>query len=811
MVNFTVRDEQCYHCGLPIPPHIQLQVSILQTPRSMCCAGCAAVASAIVENGLEAYYQHRSQPAHTATELIPQALQQLEHFDHPAVQQSFVIEQSASIKQASLILQGITCAACVWLNERHLKQLQGVLQVSVNYTSHRARITWDNNIIALSHILAEIQKLGYEAHPFSAQQQEALRQQQRKQDFRRLAVAGLSAGQVMMIAVALYAGANQGLELATGQLLRWFSLVLSVPAISYAAWPFYRAAWRSLKRRSLSMDVPVSLGLLTGFAGSVWATINATGAVYFDTLTMLIFFLLGTRYLERNAREKSIEAAENLLRLTPALANKVSLDLHGETSQQLVTVSSLKIQDQILIKPGESIAADGRIVSGNSSVDESLLTGESRALPKKIGDMVYAGSINYESPITISISALAENTLLAGIARLLDRAQAEKPRLAQMADRIGAWFTSALLIAVCLIAAFWVQHDASRMLEIVLTVLVVSCPCALSLAAPAAFAAAGSHLVQRGVLLTRGHALETLAKTTHMVFDKTGTLSLGQPSLMASHTYGELSAEQCLQIAASLEQHSEHSIAHSLIAAAQHLPLLPIHHAQNIPGQGVIGEIAGLSYQLGNAQLHAQYQDKLQSPNITAGASQIWLMQGEHLLASFILSDQAKADTTQLLSSLQTQGLRISLLSGDSVEAVAHFAEQHGIERWRGACSPQGKLDYIRQLQAQGEVVCMVGDGINDAPVLAGAQVSIAMGHGTQMARASGDIVLLSEHLIEISKAVTTSRLGLQIIRQNFIWAAAYNLFALPFAACGLISPWLAAIGMSVSSLIVVLNALRLR
>ncbi|HZV98333.1 MAG TPA: heavy metal translocating P-type ATPase metal-binding domain-containing protein, partial [Methylophilaceae bacterium] len=305
----------CYHCGLPVLPNVNFSLTILGQARKMCCQGCQAVAEAIVQNGLQDYYTYRTELPKTPDQLVPEELRQLALYDHPEVQKSFVFKEHGELNQASLILEGITCAACIWLNERHLKQLPGVYEVAFNYASHRARISWDDSRIKLSTILAEIHKLGYHAHPFSAQQQDALRQQQRKADFRRLAVAGLSAAQVMMIAVAFYAGPEQGLEPATEQFLRWFSLVASIPAMFYAAVPFYYAAWRGLVNRRIGMDVPIVLGLLTGFAGSVWATLQGQGHVYYDTLTMLVFFLLTTRYLERNAREKSIEAAENLLRL----------------------------------------------------------------------------------------------------------------------------------------------------------------------------------------------------------------------------------------------------------------------------------------------------------------------------------------------------------------------------------------------------------------------------------------------------------------------------------------------------------------
>ncbi|GBG15541.1 Cu2+-exporting ATPase [Novimethylophilus kurashikiensis] len=794
----------CYHCGLPVPADTDFKITILEVPREMCCHGCMAVAESIVENGLDDYYRYRTEMPKTAEDLVPDELRKLDLYDLPDVQKSFVRAEGEHIKQASLILEGITCAACIWLNERHLKQLPGVKEANVNYASHRARVTWDEREIKLSTILAEIRKLGYQAHPFNAQQQESLRKQSRKIEFRRMAVAGLSTGQVMMLAVALYAGAAQGMEIATAALLRWFSLLMTVPAMLYSAVPFYQSAAMALRRKQVNMDVPIVLGLLAGFVGSLWATFRNEGVVYYDTLTMLIFLLLSTRFLERNAREKSVEAAENLLRLTPAMATKIS-----DGQSEMVPVMDLLPGDFILAKPGETIAADGLVEEGASSVDESLLTGESRALPKSIGDKVVAGSINYESPLTIRVTEVGEDTVLAGIARLLDRAQAEKPRMAQTADQLAVWFTYVLLAIVVLAGLGWWYFNPAKIFDVVLSVLVVSCPCALSLAAPAAFAAAGSHLVKRGVLLTRGHALETLAKVTHVVFDKTGTLTEGKPALVAHHVYSEVDQAQCLRLAASLEQASEHPLAKSFLKAVEKYHLAAVDGAENLPGQGVAGFIEGIRYTLGNAAL----TPALTLPTVEGipGATVVWLCDPRRVLAAFVLADAPRPQAAELIRTLKEQGVRVSMLSGDAPEAATWHAAALGIDQVFGGLSPDGKLNELMRMQASGEVIAMVGDGVNDAPVLAGAPVSIAMGSGTQMARASGDIVLLSENLMEIAHARYMSRFTMSVIHQNFIWSLAYNLIAVPVAVAGYLSPWLAALGMSVSSLIVVLNALRLR
>jgi Cu2+-exporting ATPase len=799
-------EKTCYHCALPVPVGAHYSVIIEGESHEMCCRGCQAVAQTIVDNGLTDYYRHRTALPGVGHEVVPEELQKLALYDHPGIQKSFVRLEGEHVKEASLILEGITCAACIWLNERHLKQLPGVLQVQVNYATHRARITWDDQAIHLSKILEEIQLLGYNAHPFSAERQENLRRRRRAKDLRRIAIAGLSSGQVMMLAVALYAGAAFGMEDSTAALLRYFSLVLTLPVVFYAALPFYQSAWNALLGKRLNMDVPVSLAVIGAFVGSAWATLQGHGVVYYDAITMFSLFLLSSRFLEHGAQEKSVEAAENLLKLAPAMATRV---MDGGQHQP-VPVLELNEGDTILAKPGEAIAADAEVIEGESTVDEALLTGESRPVPKRAGAQVIAGSINLEGPLLLRVTGVGENTVLAGIVRLLDRAVAEKPRLAQLADRVAGHFTVGLLILTAIVGAAWWWLEPGQAFGIVLAVLVVTCPCALSLAAPTAFAAAGSHLLRHGILLTRGHALETLAKVNHVVFDKTGTLTYGKPVLQRTVTFSGVDEERCLQIAASLEQASEHPLAQSFLSRVAGPDLMAVQEAQNLPGKGVSGSIAGVRYTLGNAAL-AGFGPAALPSDLSEGATLVWLCDEQRAMAVFVLSDGLRPQARELVGQLRAAGVQVTILSGDAADAVAHVAAEAGIESWQAALRPEDKLKALRELQQQGHVVAMVGDGINDAPVLAGADVSIAMGGGTQVARSSSDIVLLTENLLDIQRALQTGHASIAVMRQNFAWAIVYNLLALPFAAVGMIPPWLASIGMSTSSLVVVLNALRLR
>lgn len=804
----TTIDEQqsCFHCGLPVPAGVDYHVEIDGRAQPMCCHGCQAVARAIVDGGLTEFYRHRTGKSAPGSDLAAQQLAELELYDRDDLQQSFVQLQTGETREASLILEGIVCAACVWLNERHVRALPGVIEFAVNYSTHRARVRWDNQLIKLSDILEAISAIGYHAHPFDPGRQEQIYRDERKAALRRLAVAGLGMVQVMMLAVALYAGAYESMDDTLRNFLRWVSLLLTVPVVLYSAKSFFTSAWRDLRRRQAGMDLPVSIAIGGAFAASAWATVQGTGEIYFDSVTMFTFFLLAGRFLEMGARHRAGHAAEALVKLLPATAARL-----GDRGEERVPVAALAPGDRVLVRPGESIPADGCVIEGCSSVDESLLTGESLPQPRNPGDALIGGTVNNESPLVMRIDATGEGTMLSTIVRLLDRAQTEKPTVARLADRIAGWFVSALLLLAIGVAWWWWQHDATRAFAVTLSILVVSCPCALSLATPAAVTAATGALTRLGVLTTRGHALETLARATHVIFDKTGTLTEGRLRLAEVVPLGERDRASCLRLAAALEQTSEHPIARALCAAADCLPTT-ISAIESTPGLGVEGEVEGRRYRIGVAayvsELQATGSDPVAPPDYPAG---VVLGDAQGLLAQFVFVDHLREQAVESVRRLKDLGLNVELLSGDQQDTVREVARTLGIECYRAGCRPQDKLARVRELQQQGAVVAMVGDGVNDAPVLAAAAVSLAMGGGTQLAHASADMVLLSEQLLHLVAAVRVSRRTLMVIRQNFAWALTYNLLAIPLAAMGWIAPWMAAIGMSGSSLVVVMNALRLR
>ena len=775
----------------------------------MCCRGCQAVASAIVAGGLADYYRYRSDPAPTAHEPVPEFLRQTAIYDNPAVQKTFVREEGGNVREAALILEGIVCAACVWLNEQHLARLPGVLAVSINYTTHRARVRWDDARIHLSRILQAVSEIGYLAHPYDPGRAQNILERERRTQLRRLAVAAGFGMQVMILAVALYAGAFTGMEVEFKSLFHWLSLVLTLPVLGYSAQPFFRSAFRDLRRKHAGMDVPVSLGLSIAFAGSVWATLIGHGEVYYDSVVMFVFFLLSGRYFELAGRKRAAEVSEALVHMLPATATRL---VNGE--QEVVPVGELTTGDLVLLRPGESIPADGRVHEGRSSVDESLLTGESLPLAKAPGAALIGGSINIESPLTLRVEKTGEDTVLSSIRRLLDRAQTEKPAIAASADRAAAWFVVRVLLLAVGVALFWYLHDPARWLPITIAVLVVTCPCALSLATPTAITAATGRLMRRGLVTTRGHALETLARANTFVFDKTGTLTYGRLTLLDTHTYTPLNATDCLALAAALEQHSEHPIARALRATVDEARYTATD-VTSTPGAGLSGAIHGQRYYLGTAAYLREaasihLRDEAFATLRAGGNTLVLLSDAQQLLAAFVIGDEVRAGASVLVAELQRLGKRVLLLTGDHPGAAQRVAREAGIRDVEADLRPQDKLARVHALASQGAIVAMVGDGVNDAAALAAAHVSVAMGGGTQIAAASADMILLSEHLPHLAEAVLVAGKTLRIIRQNMTWAVGYNLIAVPFAAFGLVAPWMAAIGMSASSLIVVANALRL-
>jgi Cu2+-exporting ATPase len=795
----------CFHCALPVLEPDRYRVEVDGKWQPVCCPGCEAVAAAILGYGLQNYYLHRTAPAATAE--TRGESEDFGIYDDPEVQRGFVHARADGGCEAALMLEGVRCTACVWLNESVLGRLPGVLGVGINATTHRAQLRWDPQKIRLSEILAAVRRIGYRAHPYDARKQEAEQQAEQKQSLWRLFVAGFGMMQVMMYALPVYMAEPGSMTPDIEQLMRWAGLMLTLPVVFYSAAPFFEAAWRDLRLARMGMDLPVALGIAVAFAASVWSTLSQQGAVYFDSVSMFVFLLLCGRFLEIRARHAVARGLDYLSRAIPEFA--LRLGAAGEAEQ--VPVSALRPGDLVRVRSGERVPADGVVENGRSFVDESLLSGESRPVARQAGDRLTGGSTNVADPLVMRVERIGAETILSSIVRLMQQAATERPRLAASAERLTGWFVAATLALAAVAAAAWWFIEPRQALWVAVSILVVTCPCALSLATPVALTVATGRLAREGLIVCRGHVIETLARATDVVLDKTGTLTLGKLRLIRTVVLADRSEAECLAIASALEQGSMHPIAAALIEACPSALAAP--DATHQAGLGIDATVGGRRYRLGRME-YVMCLSHAQTPPVEGTHSSVSsiaiLGDGSRALAVFEFGDGLRPDAGEFIESLRRAGKRVHLLSGDRIETVAALAADLGIEAATANAEPRTKLEYVKALQDQGRVVAMIGDGINDAPVLAQASVSIAMSDGAWMSQRQADAVLLSGRLSDLRAAFETSARTLAIIRENLFWALAYNLTAVPMAALGLVTPWMAGIGMSASSLVVILNSLRL-
>lgn len=782
-----------------------------------------AVAVTIHESGLDGFYRHRQELGKPLDDLDGQAATARAAYDRPEMQARYARSVGPDLSEVTLVIDNLRCAACVWLCEQHLERREGVVLAHVNYATGRARVRWQPSRCTLAGVLDAFAAIGYQAVPSDLSRDAERGQREKRSLLLRMAVAMLGMMQVMMYAWPAYM-----FEDAVGDnylhLLRWSSLVLTLPVVFYSASPLIGGAWRSLRNRHLGMDVPVVIGIVAAFSASLVATVTGQGEVYFDSVTMFVALLLAARYVELCARHDARSGAQALATQLPV----IGACLPGYPQQRevsMLAVADLLPGQVVRVRPGDAIPVDGVVLEGATDVDESILTGESRPLRRRVGDAVLAGSYNCTSPILLRVTGTGAHTRLAEIARVLDESLEQKPRLAVLADRVAVWFVTGLLTLALLVGLAWWWLDPARALPIMIAVLVVSCPCALSLATPAALAAATGGLARRGVLIVHGHALETLAKVTDVLFDKTGTLTEGRFALVTTQALGPLSQQECLALAGRLETGSNHPVAKAFIDAAAAMPVLTAAHVQAhdiayVPGRGLQATCAGRLVRLGSREfVDALSSGEPDAPrgHAVSGATamraetEIWLGDGAGPLARFILSDTLRRDAREMLRAMADRNLRVHLVSGDDAATVAYWAGSLGIERFVGGATPEQKRDYVARLQADGAVVLAVGDGVNDAPLLGLAQVSIAIGRGAPLAQASADAVLMADGVLGVAAALQAATRTRKVIRQNLGWAMAYNLVFIPLAALGLITAWMAGVGMALSSLLVVGNAWRLR
>jgi Cu2+-exporting ATPase len=793
---------KCFHCKGPLPEQ-PITVKLNNEQVKVCSNDCAQTVNGIERAGLTDFYKHRDE-ASVQPEGKPKPVESWDTYERPAVMKMFVRELSNGDKVADLLVQGVHCAACTWLIENSLSKIAGVKSIEVNPVTTRAELRWDPTKTRLTPLLEEIDRIGYTPLPFTEQQTQAAADQDKRLALRRLLVAGLGMMQVTSYAIAMYAGAFQGMDPNIQEFFRLISLVVATPVVLYSGTPFFIGAWRNLQAKRLGMDVPVALAVGSAWAASVWNTFAGSGEVFFDSATMFVFFLSGTRYLEAAGRYKAFDLTHALAQHIPSTAVRLTQSGHEE-----IGVMELESGDTVLISQGTAFPADGILLDESTRVDEAMLTGESVPVIRKRGDAVVAGTINTGEATRVQVDRIGADTVLAQIGRLVTQAGSDRPALVQLTDRVASVFVTAVLLIATVTGIVWWQIDAERAFEIVLTVLVVTCPCALALATPAALTVATSTLARHGFLIQRGGALPALANVKHAVFDKTGTLTDNALSIESTTADARIDAATALQLAAALESNSAHPIARAFRLASD---IHPASQLTTIAGGGLEGLIDGTRYRIGTLEFAtglANYADSLVA-QINPQRRNVFLGDAEGLLARFEIVEKLRDGASEIKSALTDMGIDVTIASGDSTVAVSALASRINVRNWHAEMLPEDKLALVRDLQNDGATIAAVGDGINDSPVLAGADVSIAMGNGTSIAQHSADCVWLGTQLTGIEMAFVTARRTMTIVKQNLVWALCYNVLAIPLAVSGMIVPWMAALGMSLSSLLVMMNALRL-
>lgn len=763
----------------------------------MCCHGCKAVSELIFSTGLNRYYEFRTAQGRRADDDLQDVSQAWAACD----QRPDLWGEPLADGQRDLLLQteGVACAACAWLIRSRLEPRKGIERVQVDVGSGYTRILWNPEVTTLSAIASELARIGYRPHLPLAEAEERARLKARRSAMLRLGVAGLGMMQVMMYAVGLYAGEALGISRTAQRFLEWTSLLVSIPVVFYSARPFFSAAVSSLRARRLNMDVPVALAIGIAFLASCFNFLRGQGEVYFDSVVMFVFFLASARYIQMVQSHRNLQGGAALARLLPEWAHRLPCD---ESEPQTILASELKVGDRVRVRTGEPFPADGTLVSGRTRVDEALLTGEAIAVARGPGEAVVGGSINLGQPVVVEVAAVGRDLTVSALGRMLLRAGSGASRFVSSSERVAGVFVAAVLVIAVVTAVAWLYLEPANALSAVLAVLVVSCPCALSLAAPAAIAAAGRQLLDRGVLMSNGDALEALAEIDLAVFDKTGTLTRGRPEVAALvvNPKSGISETEAMTMAAALEAHS----AHPLARAFRGTPIkASVEEVESVEHGGVRGMINGQTWAIGSAEFTAVR-------NVSQDSAAIWLTNPQGWAARFELRDEARPGAAEMLKQLEDDGIETVVASGDAHKAVVEVATRLGLDQWHARQSPQGKMERVKNWQAQGRRVLMVGDGVNDAPVLAAADVSMTVPGASDLANSAADFVLTGESLSAVTEVREIATATRRVVRQNLAWALSYNVVALPLAVTGLLEPWMAALGMSLSSLIVVANAARL-
>lgn len=790
----------CFHCGLEVNTKENYSLLINNEIKFMCCKGCLSVAKFIVDNNFGDYYIHRAGFNKTVDFY---SYNEDDIYDDALYQEKF-LKRKGEFEYVVLAIDGITCSACTWLIEHHLKRVNGVKNVFVNLSTSRAHISFDLSLVRLSFLITELNKLGYKSYPYSYKKIESLHNMEYKRELKKLVVAGLGMSQVMMLSASLYVGEGRDLHYIYWNFIRWINFVITTPVLFFSAWNIFFSAFNSFRSKIFGMDFTVSLSLILAYFASVVNLFNKTGDVYFDSICMFIFFLLIGRFLEMRARHHSNNIVYSLQELT---SGTVNLFLDGKIKN--VFIENVNIGDVLLIKTGENVPIDSEIIDGFSYFDESMLTGESIPIHKNKGDYLIGGSINLSNPVLIKAIKNAKDSTIHTIINLLDEAFAAKPKFVILSDRIASIFILIVMLLTALVSFLWFFLSDINVLNITLAMLVITCPCALSLAIPVALTSTMNFFIKNGFLITKSNVLEVINNVTDIVFDKTGTLTLNKFALEKIKLNSNICVNFAFSVARLLEKDSNHPISNAFYTSGiNYLENLSVYSTKNYPGMGIEGFVDNVCYRFGNQEFIKNWVENY--IDIDYKGIYIILANKHNVLAWFKMINPVRKNVSECIENLRFFNIKSHILSGDSFNNVFNIAQRVGINSFKSNASFDDKINYIKTLQENGAVVMMIGDGVNDAPALNLSNISVSMGSGVDLTKISSDAILLNNDLLILPKIVKHGKKMKIIIRQNIFWAACYNIIGLFLASFNLVSPYYAALGMSLSSLFVVLNSLRL-
>ncbi len=789
----------CSHC------HLEFDESVMIKDEDLffCCKGCQGIYHLLQDEGLDTFYNK------LGDEKLAPPTEQFEdssNFDAPAFYERYVSVDSEGFQEVSLIIEGIHCSACVWLNEKALHKMEGVLEVFINHTNNKARIVWDNEVVKLSAIIDMVRAIGYNAFPYDPEIQEAQADKERKDYYLRIAVAAFAMMNIMTIAVAQYAGFFTGMNQSIKNILNIAEWLLSTPVLFYSGWVFFRGAYYGIKTKTVNMDILVATGASLTYLYSIYITVFELGEAYFDSVAMIITFVLLGKFLEVLSKKS---AADTLDVLSKHVPNEVTLLKDGEQSN--VSVKEIIVGDVLLLKAGEKAGIDGVILEGSGSFDESSLSGESEPIYKEVGAHVVSGTTSIDAVVKYEATKDFEHSTLSNILTMLERSLAKKPRIEQMANRLSEYFSSAiLLLALVTFIVWWLwPHSFETAFMVGISVIVIACPCALALATPVATMVGLGQGAKRGILFKEAGHLETIAKVDTLVLDKTGTITEGRPQVVDMRWYEEATDTNKAQLAALLNS-SKHpvslGVAEYLYDETMNIPLLD--EVQQLSARGMVARYQGEVLSGGNTLL---MQEQNIDIAINSDKTLFFFAVGERLVAHFELADAPKKDAQAVITSLKHSGINVVMLTGDHEGVAKRIADAVGIEHYHAELVPQEKAQMISQMQAEGHRVVMAGDGVNDILALAQAEIGIAMGSGSDIAIDVSDVILMNDSLRSLDEAFKIGRTTFKLVKQNLWISLLYNAVTIPLAMAGYIIPLIAAISMSVSSLLVVGNSMRIK